>query len=103
MNLEYSIIANSKEQFEMIENALNKFDENYKVTRSFGRLNAKSLIDNMIQIFPDKDAKITEVLMSNNELQGYLLKSTPDFYLILLGDNRYSVEYTNPDFRKEKK
>lgn len=103
MDLEYSIIANSKEQFGKIENALKIFNQNYRIERSFGFLNAKNLIDNIIQIFPEKDAKIREIQKINSELNGYLLKSTNDFCLILLGDNRYSIEYTHPDFREKQK
>jgi len=103
MEKAYSIIASSKEEFENIENALKKFNEYYRITNNAGILNAKNLIDNIIQIFPDKYTKITNIELINNSLEGHLLKSTPEFCLIDLGKNRYSIEYTNPDFREEKK
>lgn len=99
----YSIIASSKEEFEKIENALKKFNEHYKITNNAGILNAKDLGGNIIQIFPGKYDKIFEVAINNQNLEGVLLKSTPDFCLIDLENNKYSVEYTNPDFRESKK
>ena len=103
MDVNYSIIASSKEEFETTEKALKKFNEHYKITNNAGILNAKKLIDNMIQIYPGKYDMITEVAIASQNLEGHLLKSTPEFCLIGLGENRYSVEYTNPDFRKNKK
>lgn len=103
MDNKYSITASSKESFEYIENALNKFDEHYKINHDFGILNAKNLIDNIIQIYPIKHDKIKEIEIINGSLEGSLLKSTPEFCLIVLSKHRFSIEFTNPDFRKEGK
>lgn len=66
-------------------------------------MGAKKLVGEIIQIIPGKYDKITEVAIANKNLEGVLLMSTPYFCLIDLGEYRYSVEYINPDFKKEEK
>ncbi len=101
MGLDYSITASSKDEYERIERVLKEFDKFYGLSHQ-GLLQAKSLVDNIIQIFPEREhGIINEVFIKNKELKGYLLKSTPEFSLILLGENRFDIQYKNPHFKKE--
>jgi hypothetical protein len=87
-------VSSTKEATEL-EKAYEKFSEFYKLEIDYGNVEVSKLTSqNLISFYPiEKNAVIKNISINNGQLEGKLLKSSPEFCLIDIEGTRFDINF----------